>query len=139
MNDLYGNHAHDNSEQCEDEAPETPVTFNFPLILIWQQSYQYSANRDRLTARSKFERLKNPSMNRHAMGVVVIWASFFYGCGADTPLAWQAREVFDTAYETVTNLGAKVVDFKKQNAEMKESSGDEYHFLVAADLPAGLV
>lgn len=62
-------------------------------------------------------------------------------CGSSRPSDQQARIVFDKSFQGLSNLGAKVIDFRKVNAEALEMAGQKfykYHYLGIARLPAGL-
>jgi len=66
---------------------------------------------------------------------------FVAGCGASRPSDNQARKVVETRFQLLTQSGARIIDFRKLNAESKELEGQKiyiYHFLAAAELPAGI-
>jgi len=66
---------------------------------------------------------------------------FVAGCGASRPSDNQARKVVETHFQLLTQSGAKMIDFRKLNAESKELEGQRiyiYHFLAGAELPAGI-
>ena len=66
---------------------------------------------------------------------------FVVACGSSRPSDSQARKVVETHFRTLTQLGAKITDFRKLNGESKELEGQKiytYRFLAAAELPAGI-
>jgi len=68
-------------------------------------------------------------------------SAFFASCSASRPSSGEARRVVDAHFQLLTQLGAKMTDFRKLNAESKELEGQRiyiYHFLAAAELPAGI-
>lgn len=73
----------------------------------------------------------------------VIWAPLLIvlaSCGSSTPSDSQARKVVEASYQDLTQLGAKIIDFRKLNAESKEVFGQkvyEYTFLAAVEFPSG--
>jgi hypothetical protein len=78
---------------------------------------------------------------RIALAPLLICTAFSAaGCGPGVPSDKQARQVVDGSFKSITNDVVKVVDFRKTNGEMKIKDGQktyEYHFLAAAELPAG--
>jgi hypothetical protein len=64
------------------------------------------------------------------------------GCKSSSePSSDQARKVVETSYQDLTPVGAKIIDFRKQNGEAKVVEAQKtyvYHFLVAFELPAGI-
>lgn len=66
---------------------------------------------------------------------------FTMGCGSSKPSDGQARKVVESRLQPLTQMGAKITDFRKLNAESRELEGQKvylYHYLAAADLPAGV-
>jgi hypothetical protein len=66
---------------------------------------------------------------------------FVAGCGASRPSDSQARKVVEAHFQYLVQLGAKITDFRKLNAESKVREGQRiyiYTFLAAAELPAGI-
>ena len=62
-------------------------------------------------------------------------------CGSSRPSEQQARAVFDKSFQGLANLGVKLVDFRKVNAESLEVAGQKiytYYYLGIAKVPAGL-
>jgi len=68
-------------------------------------------------------------------------SAFVGGCGASRPSDSQARRVVEAHFQYLTQLGARITDFRKLNAESKVLEGQKiyiYSFLAAAELPAGI-
>jgi hypothetical protein len=68
-------------------------------------------------------------------------SAFVASCGASKPSDNQARKVVEAHFQFLSQLGAKTTDCRKLNAESKELEGQKiyiYHFLAAAELPAGI-
>src|ERR1700728_3439604 len=65
------------------------------------------------------------------------------GCKSSSePSSDQARKIVEASYTDLTPVGVKIIDFQKQNGEAKVVDGQKtyvYHFLVAFELPAGIV
>jgi len=60
---------------------------------------------------------------------------------ASAPSDDQARHVAETSLASLKDLGAKIIDFRKLNGESLEREGQKiyiYHYLAAAELPAGV-
>ena len=77
---------------------------------------------------------RNSFKSRTAMALLLALLSvsvFVAGCGASKPSDGQARKVVEARLQFLTQLGAKVTDFRKLNAESKELEGQRvyiYHF-----------
>jgi hypothetical protein len=86
--------------------------------------------------------LSNGSLAKAAALLLSLSAlAFVNGCGASRPPDSQARKVVEVNFQHLTQLGAKITDFRKLNAESGEQEGQKiyiYHFLAAAELPAGI-
>lgn len=65
------------------------------------------------------------------------------GCkSSSAPSSDQARKIVEASYQDLSPAGVKIIDFQKQNGEAKVVDGQKtyvYHFLVAFELPAGIV
>jgi hypothetical protein len=65
------------------------------------------------------------------------------GCKSSSePSSDQAQKIVEASYRDLTPVGIKIIDFRKQNGEAKVVEGQKtyiYHFLVAFELPAGIV
>ncbi len=62
-------------------------------------------------------------------------------CGPSVPSESQARQIAEGPSGQLTQLGAKMIDFRKLNGVSQEVLGQkiyEYDFLAAFELPAGL-
>jgi hypothetical protein len=61
--------------------------------------------------------------------------------GSDRPSEQQARVVFAKSFQGLANLGVKLMEFRKVNAESLEVAGQKvyvWHFLAIEKLPTGL-
>jgi hypothetical protein len=76
-----------------------------------------------------------------ASPVVLGLSVFLWSCGASIPSNEQARKMVDATYANFKDPSVKIIDFTKQNGEMKEIEGQKvytYHFLAAVEVPEGM-
>lgn len=77
------------------------------------------------------------------LGMLPLFLCLFFSvaCNSSAPSDSQAGKVVENSYQDLTQLGARVIDCRKLNAESKLIEGQkiyEYQFLAAAEIPAGV-